>query len=1288
MSIPLLAFRRIRKELIRKGFNLLFQNQQEKQRYINLLGNRNDRLPVNTKNLKVNVNGVIKPFNDAVRNNIDENMTGLQTRNLSKKRTKSKTHKRHQPKTFHKNKVSQQGKRKLTIINENITIVEKNNKSRESKQREVKVNEVKQNNLRTYKLDYSIYEVRYYGSQIEYELVDGAPQLITVNKSDIETEKKKVIEEIEEALSSSYDRILVPAGENPNVDDHKNLRANIIDITPSDVGIDKIEMKGVKSHYHLIGQFPQKKMNSCVYNYLEFKYNIKKRDLQRGDLRKTSINDLYNWCIKRDISHIPINVDNEVIEKYVYTSKNRHQPALIYKFNDAHLYPIECPKLRDRIVKNRTLFLDININTLRKDIDSHYISEKYPEIHTHEVFDYIDSFEAKQAVVFMLKSIHTLDKNYDSNKQFHLDELVKYMILTKKLYPDHIEIQNKHITAVNYKNHFITINPQFEDIKAVYSIIHKSKLFNEVEKKQFDPNNTASINSNSFTSIMKNIMQFKFNELPKSSYSIETQQFFEYGSKGPFFGQIKEEKKNWACGAIDRSKSYRNIMYHKKKPFMIFDMFCKLEDFENSDAATQYEEKKTLIPGVYSIIGEYEILGVPFNCGKWSAEALEYLLNHNIINVNQIDKFIRPRYLIDNTYFKKMIDFILSVGFENKHEKDLINKYIGVLGKTSYKKESVIYTQDFNTANALFSEYYNDSIKNELTPKQSIDFLEGDDLYKIVREQTVKLNTNHRPIFEEILELSIVELHKMQSFLDTINTRRHIVAYRNDAIYFQCETKKEIEDINKKVKKHKSYRIESYHPPTSYNMDFDYKFPFEIEGNMKWKTKKITSSEFKMKKGCFLLSGQGGLGKSHIIKNNIIPYYIKKKKKILITALSDKACSNIGKIEGVDVKNCAQILIKHPLENDYRYQQRVSQYDVYIVDEISMISIKLMETLYNLKQQGKTIICCGDFQQIPPPKKIIIDYYNTAAFKDMCDFNEFELQYHEEVKSRFNADTYNYLSHFRNTGKLLSYKVVDKADDIYKFKRHICYFNSTKDKINEKLVKKYGFISLNNVIIADKKTSKYTRCSYFRITKIENKEVELQNINTNKCITLNKKVIEKHFIPSYAITADMSQCSNINEPYLIHNVKQMKKKRLYVALSRATNYEFIHFSSQPLDQYIEESYTTDPILYTLNTKTGYLYALTDEKNNVFYVGSTFNDKKRKAEHKKTYPDCKFHIIKQGEFLDTCELEEFEYKMIQQYATDHNLINVRGLKEFNSKLESNKIALDLLSNPHCFTILKK
>ena len=138
-----------------------------------------------------------------------------------------------------------------------------------------------------------------------------------------------------------------------------------------------------------------------------------------------------------------------------------------------------------------------------------------------------------------------------------------------------------------------------------------------------------------------------------------------------------------------------------------------------------------------------------------------------------------------------------------------------------------------------------------------------------------------------------------------------------------------------------------------------------------------------MKTGAnIFLTGEPGSGKTHIV-NQYVSYLRSCGIEPAITASTGIAATHIG---GMTIHSWSGIGIKTDLSrhevdkiaNDKRISKRIRASDVLIIDEISMLSLNMLDMLdlicREIKQNseafgGIQIILVGDFFQLPPVVK-------------------------------------------------------------------------------------------------------------------------------------------------------------------------------------------------------------------------------------------------------------------------------------------------------------------------------
>lgn len=126
------------------------------------------------------------------------------------------------------------------------------------------------------------------------------------------------------------------------------------------------------------------------------------------------------------------------------------------------------------------------------------------------------------------------------------------------------------------------------------------------------------------------------------------------------------------------------------------------------------------------------------------------------------------------------------------------------------------------------------------------------------------------------------------------------------------------------------------------------------------------------------------------------------------------------------------------------------QPDHFIIDEISMVNSQQLIALYNYKesQVGVCFTLAGDFDQLPPVREVVYrDIYNSALFKRLCDYNEFNVPL-VLGQCRFeNQVTIDVLNFFRKHQRLpkLVLKLIKPCD--VSLDKNLVYTNRKRDQI-------------------------------------------------------------------------------------------------------------------------------------------------------------------------------------------------------------------------------------------------
>jgi len=546
--------------------------------------------------------------------------------------------------------------------------------------------------------------------------------------------------------------------------------------------------------------------------------------------------------------------------------------------------------------------------------------------------------------------------------------------------------------------------------------------------------------------------------------------------------------------------------------------------------------------------------------------------------------------------------------------KFAINSFIGSLKLNQAKNakwETLVITRNKEEASEYFLKYNGKFI--ERIEMSNITF------YHVFREiENHKLETES-PIYNQILDLESIELHKLTQIVKNangqiidLNTDCVVCTFDSDIFPF------DLIDINLTNYLYPStnnykYKLEQKVNPRlkvkrSPNKIIINKYePLNEKWNIKTDIEVIKSdnkNDFSQLVNYILdlpschIDGRAGTGKSKLLKDIQKELTNRKLKFITLTPTNKSACIVNGKT-----------LHKFMSETTTKKSFSKLNLDYILIDEVSMMTeifYKYLITLQNSQPKIKFIIT-GDFKQLEPVNdRVRCDYKNSRALFELCSSFRVELVQCRRADEKL----YNLLKDVNSIDKSIFNNKINKINLAYTNKKcqeinkNFMDQNKEKsslylDKISQIKKSQDVIISNNMPIIArvNKKSigisnnDNYIIKSYDnefitvikqtpnnnaedKINKLKEQIIKLkkQKKSTNdlniKIEELNKQIYNEQqikinefqslFLPAYCITIHKSQGMTINEPFTVHQWGILDERLKYVALSRATNEKLIN----------------------------------------------------------------------------------------------------------------------------------
>lgn len=435
---------------------------------------------------------------------------------------------------------------------------------------------------------------------------------------------------------------------------------------------------------------------------------------------------------------------------------------------------------------------------------------------------------------------------------------------------------------------------------------------------------------------------------------------------------------------LDINSAYSNIVKN------VENVFCSNT---GNEYITEFKGGEVMDDAFYivDIRNEEAIYFFPslYNVGVLGKVINEY---HRIFDMNVLYK-IEGSYSVRGVDFdklpeehKKELDDIYLDKEDLLYDYDLlktdINQYIGLLARTQSYKTQIMDIKNTEEREAIYNKY-------------PMEYSISDNKIKLTRRYlTDKANPFINMSIMDINRMSIIKLYLIvKKMIPNIK----IFKVLTDAIYFdQILTPQQIKDI--KIKSKINFKIES----SGYTFDTsEVKTSFNPKKYLLRPINKIIEWKRVLdKKESLMIAGLGGMGKSFLAHNEIIPYI----KELGYKYMSFGSAIENGK--AWDNGHIHQWVLKKDGIN--QILKTFEDIDYIIIDEITLLSMSIFHILEILKENGKKFIFIGDKHQCLGVDNI--EYTEKEFFKRLVDYNYLTLDKWEENKTRFTKPYFDFLN--------------------------------------------------------------------------------------------------------------------------------------------------------------------------------------------------------------------------------------------------------------------------------------
>jgi hypothetical protein len=427
------------------------------------------------------------------------------------------------------------------------------------------------------------------------------------------------------------------------------------------------------------------------------------------------------------------------------------------------------------------------------------------------------------------------------------------------------------------------------------------------------------------------------------------------------------------CG-IDINHCYKSILMNSKYSFPIQDGTEIIEVYNDNDRIYDhcfyYCEFNDMDDIEYALFRS-------FNC--W---ILGYLINN--MNLKHKMKIIYKQEITNCRHGMPEIE---------RFNKILVAKYTGCMAITNYENVKTLNCKDKELI--AYRKKYN---KDITVTKDKIR------IYEQFKNKKSGIYS-----YLAILQYARYQLYILYTTIKKINKDINIHKIYTDSISIDQNIKDVVSEkqINNKLKKYGfSVKYEySKHKWKSRELIVPVPLPTIIKRKVKVydNIKKLIKKDIS-----FCINARAGYGKSHTIKNKIIPYLEKHKKKYIITSptlenAKDYECETVQKI----------LLSKE--SSIKKLKKKFRNIDYLICDEMTLLKTDSLSMLEKIKKETNIkIILAGDVNQCTFSLCSMVD---THLFRKLTDYNEYHIKWHKYARYDNNYD--NFLD------KLLTFKNVD-----------------------------------------------------------------------------------------------------------------------------------------------------------------------------------------------------------------------------------------------------------------------
>lgn len=400
-------------------------------------------------------------------------------------------------------------------------------------------------------------------------------------------------------------------------------------------------------------------------------------------------------------------------------------------------------------------------------------------------------------------------------------------------------------------------------------------------------------------------------------------------------------------------------------------------------------EKITVIPptsdtGIEKYIGSGLIPGIgPVMAKKivqhFGKETL-CILDDEIEKLSEIEGFGKKRIKNIKKEWKKQAQirdtmiFLQSLEITPSNSAKILKKYgddaVSVVKNNPYRLCEDIFGIGFKTADRI-------ALKSGINKNSPFRISAGIKYILKKFEEDGNCFLPYDFLISKALEFLEVEILEVEKALEVLEKENQIVIDK-EKIYLR-DTYEDERFVAEKLNKIKSYKIKNIFESYDWNKKI-YELSSRVDVVLDDDQKDAIKSALYEK--IMVITGSPGTGKSTIV-NFILNIFEYENMSVYLSAPTGRASKRLSETTGKEAKTLHRLLEYNPKSNSFnKNKYNKLKCDLLVIDESSMIDIKLARILLDAMDEKTRIIFVGDYDQLPSvgPGNVLSDIINSGRF--------------------------------------------------------------------------------------------------------------------------------------------------------------------------------------------------------------------------------------------------------------------------------------------------------------------